>query len=121
MATRMTGQSARRSLRVFYRDYANRVSILSSAPESLSTDRIVPLAERLLSASDNFLGIVDRSDTILQCYVDNDDSDVTVELIYPEANGCLRTQLPRAAALAMLDKLPESFDDLQLDGAQYID
>jgi hypothetical protein len=121
MAARMTGPVTPRSLRVFYRDYANRVSILSSAPESLPAERIAPLADRLLTGGDNFLGVVDRADTILQCYVDDDAAEVTLELVYPEASGCLRARLPRARALAILEHLPDTFDDLHLEGGQYID
>lgn len=106
--------------RVFYRDYANAVSISSAQPEPLAAERVAALAERLLVDADNFLGIVDASDTILQCYL-IDDARVTLELVYPEASGCLRLTLPRDEALAMLDRLPETFGEGLLQGAQYVD
>ena len=112
---------AQRQLRVFYRDYVNEVSISSAAPEPLSTARIAPLAGRLLEGKDNFLGIVDGSDTVLQCYRDDDPQVVILELLFPEATGCLRARLSRERALAILDDLPDSLESLQLDGAQYID
>ena len=118
----MSGGNHLPQLRVFYRDYANAVSISSAQPELLARDRVVPLAERLLSDSDNFLGLVDASDAILQCYLADDDGDnVTLELVYPEATGCLRLTLPHQRALAILDNLPETFDEGLLEGAQYID
>lgn len=117
----MSGARAHRVLRVFYRDYVNGVKIASSQPESLPANRIVPLADRLLVPGDNFLGVVDRNDVILQCYVADDPADVTLELVYPEATGCLRLTLPRTEAFDRLDDLPEVFGESLLTGAQYID
>lgn len=110
-----------RNWKVFYRDYANAVSISSAQPESLPADRLVPLAERLLGDADNFLGVVDHADSILQCYCAERDDAITLELLYPEASGCLRLTVPREQALALLDRLPETFDEQLLQGAQYID
>jgi hypothetical protein len=121
MAARMSGARAHRVLRVFYRDYLNDVTIPSTQPESLLANRIVPLADRLLASPDNFLGIVDRNDTILQCYLGDDPADVVLEVVFPEATGCLRLILPRGRALDLLDHLPEVFDERLLEGAQYID
>lgn len=116
----MSGRRAQRLLRVFYRDDANAVSVASTHPESLPADRIVPLADRLLVAGDNFLGVVDYNDTILQCYAGGDPETITLELIYPEASGCLRLTLGREQALDILDRLPEHFDESLLSGAQYV-
>ena len=117
----MSGPSHLPQLRVFYRDYANAVSISSAQPEVISRDRIVPLAERLLCDADNFIGLVDASDAILQCYRSDDGDDITLELVYPEATGCLRLTLSRDRALSILNNLPETFDQSLLEGAQYID
>lgn len=116
----MTTPAAHRVLRVFYRDYENAVGIASSQPESLMVSRIAPLAERLLVKADNFLGVVDRNDVILQCYVADAPDALTLELVHPEASGCLRLTLPRNEALQCLDDLPELFDESLLPGAQYI-
>ena len=59
--------------KVFYKDYVNDVAIKSSEPEELSGDRIAPLAEVLLQHADNFLGIYDGKDTLLQAYLDDDE------------------------------------------------
>lgn len=117
----MSGARAHQVLQVFYRDYINAVTISSAQPEALQANRIVPLADRLLVPGDNFLGVVDRNDVILQCYVADDPADITLELVYPEASGCLRLTLPRQQALDRLDALPDLFDESLLQGAQYID
>ena len=117
----MSGARAHRVLKVFYRDYLNAVTISSAQPEPLLANRVVALADRLLVPGDNFLGVVDRNDVILQCYVADNPEDVTLELVYPEANGCLRLTLPRDQAMERLDALPETFDESMLQGAQYID
>ena len=117
----MNGARAHRVLHVFYRDYINAVIISSAQPEALQANRIVPLADRLLVPGDNFLGVVDRNDVILQCYVADDPADINLELVYPEGSGCLRLTLPRRQALDRLDALPDLFDESLLKGALYID
>lgn len=117
----MKGLTAHRVCRVFYRDYVNDVSIKSSEPESLLADRIVPLAERLLVSADNFLGVVDRYDTILQCYLNDESDEVVLELVMPEQSACMRLILPRAAAMQCLADLPDRFEASLLPGAQQID
>jgi hypothetical protein len=116
----MSGVGQHRTFRVFYRDYRNDVFIASSQPESLPVSRVVPLAQRLLAAAENFLGIVDRNDVILQCYAADDPEKLILELIYPEASGCLRLAMPREQALDLLGHLPDVFDDTLLQGAQYV-
>ena len=107
--------------RVFYRDYTHAVSIPSSQPEALVAGRVRALAERLLDNPDNFLGVVDRNDTILQSYGADEPGRLVMELIYPEASGCLRLELARDAALELLGTLPAEFDESLLPGAQYLD
>jgi len=117
----MSGARAHRVVQVFYRDYVNAVTVSSSRPEGLQANRVVPLAERLLVPGDNFLGVVDRNDVVLQCYVGDDPEEIVLELLYPDASGCLRLILSRDQALNRLDALPDVFDESLLQGAQYID
>lgn len=117
----MIGARAQRVVQVFYRDYVNGVNIASTQPEALPADRIVALADQLLVPGDNFLGLVDRNDVILQCYVADDPAELTLELVYPEATGCLRLTVPRQQAFELLDALPDVFDEALLPGGQYID
>ena len=98
---------------VFYRDYAHDVTISSANPESLLAARIPALADRLLVDADNFLGIVDRNDVILQLYLD-DDGAVVLELLYPGSDRIVSSRLPRAEAMAWLEDLPAVFDEAML-------
>jgi hypothetical protein len=111
---------SRRSLRVFYRDYVNAVNIPSSRPEALAVDRIPALAGRLWENSDNFVGVVDRNDVILQGYRDDDGDAIVLEMIYPEATGCLRLRVAGDEALVLMVDLPDVFDASLLRGARYI-
>ena len=113
--------AVQRVLRVFYRDYRNDVAINSTEPESLLQDRLVSLAEHLLQSADNFLGVVDRDDAILQCYLSDEPDTVVLELVRPERPGCWRSLLPRDEALNRLNDLPARFDDALLPDAQYVD
>jgi hypothetical protein len=94
---------------VFYRDYAHDVAISSARPESLLGSRLPALAERLLVDEDNFLGIVDRNENILQLYLD-DDGLVVVELLRPGRDDLDQVRLPLAQVLARLADLPADFD-----------
>jgi len=109
-----------RVLRVFYRDYEHGAAVSSLQPESLLADRIVPLAERLLQHADNFLGVFDSGELVLQVYPGDEPDAVILEIVYPEDKGLLRRQLPRPEALALLSELPETFTEDLLPGAQYI-
>jgi len=106
--------------RVFYRDYVNGVAISSSAPEALAGERLGPLAETLLQHADNFLGVVDANELVLQAYLDDDEQSVYLELLYPEGQGVMRLQLSWADAVELLDSLPAEFDESLLPGAQFI-
>ena len=110
-----------RQMRVFYRDYANDRAVPSSRPEWLPLERIAPMAGQVLIAPDNFFGVIDQNDVILQCYLADAPDTVTLELVYPEATGCLRLRLSIAAALECLTGLPSVFDESLLRGAQYVD
>lgn len=117
----MSVPASGRVLRVFYRDYERGVTIGSTHPEALAVERIEPLARRLLVAGENFLGVVDRNDVILQCYPGDAPDDIVFELVYPEATGCLRLVVLREEAFARLNALPGQFDESLLQGAQYFD
>ena len=110
----------RPTFKVFYRDYVNGVNISSAQPEALAGDRVAPLAEALLQHADNFLGVVDKNDLILQAFLDDDEQSVFLELLYPEGQGAMRVQLPWADAVELLDRLPAEFDESLLPGAQFI-
>jgi hypothetical protein len=104
---------------VFYHDYVNEVAVNSTQPQSLLANRIPDLARRLLVAEDNFLGVVDRNEVILQLFLDGD--AVTVELLKPDVAGCLRSRMPLAACLELLGRLPEAFGVELLPGAEWVD
>jgi hypothetical protein len=100
---------------VFYRDDAHDVAISSANPESLLAARIPALAERLLADPDNFLGIVDRNDAVLQLYL-QEDGRVAVELLRSGRGDFLRGRLPLPEVLTLLADLPPVFaDDLVPD------
>jgi hypothetical protein len=104
---------------VFYRDYLHDVSISSANPEPLAGDRLIHLAEHLLSDPDNFLGVEDQKHTVLQMYA-NEDGSIILELLYPESDGCLQLKRTRQQAMEILAGLPAVFEDGLLPGANYI-
>jgi len=107
-----------RSFKVFYCDFLRDLSISSSKPEPLAAGRLVPLAEQLLVAEDNYLGVVDANDAILQLYLSG--KEMMVELIFPESSGILQSRMPVEEALALLENLPDPFSETLLPGATYL-
>lgn len=109
---------------VFYRDYRHNVAISSASPEPLDAKRLAPLAEKLLESADNFFGVVDKENTILQLYLDDEaegpEPVVVVELLFAEQPGYLQARMPLAEALALLDRLPDAFDNELLPGGRFI-
>lgn len=109
-----------RSLRVFYRDYPNEIAISSLQPEPLAAERVSPMARTVLQHADNFFGVVDSEEAILQLYLDDDESSVMVELLYPESQGMLRRRMSLEEALSLLSDLPDPFEESLLPGAQFV-
>ena len=105
---------------VFYRDYVNGVSISSARPEALAGDRVAPLAEVLLQHADNFLGVIDRNDLVIQAWLDDDEQSVYLELLYPEGRGAMRVQMAWGDAVDLLARLPAEFDESLLPGARFV-
>lgn len=106
--------------RVFYQDYHGGMAVSSAQPERLGRSHLRPLAESLLAAEDNYLGVIDAEEQILQLYLADEPGKVQLELLYPEGEGMLWVRLDRTEALALLDRLPEHFESSLLPGAQYL-
>lgn len=113
-----------RVFEVFYRDYRHDVAISSAAPEPLDAKRLAPLAEKLLESADNFFGVVDAHNSILQFYLDDEAAGpepvVVVELLFAEQPGYYQADMSLADALDLLGRLPDSFDSELLPGGRYI-
>jgi hypothetical protein len=107
-----------RGFQIYYCDFVHDSSISSSKPEFLAADRLVPLAEHLLAAQDNYLGVLDAHDNILQFYVSG--KDMIVELLYPDSQGMMQCKLPLDEGMQLLGNLPDEFSEELLPGATYI-
>ncbi|WP_456375598.1 hypothetical protein [Thiolapillus sp.] len=107
-----------RGFRIYYCDFVHDSAISSSKPEFLAADRLVPLAEHLLAAQDNYLGVLDANDNILQFYMSG--KEMVVELLYPDAQGMMQCKLPLEKGMQLLASLPDEFSEQLLPGAAYI-
>lgn len=109
---------------VFYRDYRHNVSISSATPEPLNAKRLAPLAEKLLESPDNFFGVVDDKNTILQFYLDDEakspEAAIVAELLFAENPGYYQADMSLADALSLLAKLPSQFGNDLLTGGRFI-
>ena len=96
--------------KVFYRDYVRDEVVSSIEPTSMLGEKIPELAQQVLQHADNFIGIYDQNDTILQAYLDDDEQQVEVELIYPEGRGEYSRTLSYDEAFNILQSLPPIFN-----------
>ncbi len=107
-----------RGFDIYYCDFVHDSSISSTKPEFLAADRLVPLAEHLLAAEDNYLGVLDGAENILQFYLSG--KDMVVELLYPEGKGLMQKKMPLDEGMTLLGELPDEFTEELLPGATYI-
>ena len=107
-----------RGFNIYYCDFVHDSSISSSKPEFLAADRLVSLAEHLLAAEDNYLGVFDDEDNILQFYLSG--KDMVVELLYADAKGMMQAKMPIESGMELLGSLPDRFTEELLPGASYI-
>jgi hypothetical protein len=93
--------------KVFYQDYGTGEAVSSAQPRGLLRDALAPLAERLLSVPDNYLGVIDLDDRVLQCYGADTPGRVVVEFLLADGRGGWQAELGLDAVLELLRDLPE--------------
>lgn len=99
-----------RVFKVFYRDYQNAETVASTSPNSMLSMAIPELADQVLQHADSFIGIIDASDTILLMYLDDDETQVTMEVVFPNDSDGYSEIFDYQSALCKINELPAQFD-----------
>ena len=73
----------------------------------LAADRLAAVAEHMLTSPDNFFGVLDNGDAILQLYLE-DDGSIVAELIYSDVDGCFRACMSLQEATTLPLCLPRN-------------
>jgi len=98
---------------VFYTSYSLQESVSSSSPQPLDGEQLKALALRILNEEDDFLGVVDNEERVIQIMRESDD-DYLVEIPDFDARSRLQRHLRKQEALELIGCLPNRVRDLDL-------
>ncbi len=98
---------------VFYTSHSLQQSVSSSAPRLLDADQLKALILRILKEEDDFLGVIDSEDRVIQFMCSAADSFL-VEIPSLDAKNSLQRHLSREETLKLITRLPASLRDLDL-------
>lgn len=103
------------SFKFFYTDYATNQSIRSDEPKDSTLDSIIESMNDVLVAEDNFLGLIDDEDNMLQFMVEEDGS-ILIDLPNNEQKGSLSKTATLAECVEMVKAIQETIAFEDIDG-----
>lgn len=98
---------------VFYTSYSLQQSVSSSSPRLLDADQLKTLSLRILKEEDDFLGVIDNEDRVIQ-FMRSAADDFRVEIPDVDARNSLQRHLSTEETLELIARLPTSLRDLDL-------
>ena len=98
---------------VFYTSYSLQQSVSSSSPRLLDADQLKALILRTLKGEDDFLGVIDSEDRVIQFTCSAGDNFL-VEIPDIDAKNSLQRHLSREETLELIARLPASLRALDL-------
>lgn len=99
--------------KVFYTSHSQQESVSSNSPRLLDAQQLEALVLRNLADGDDFLGIIDNDDRIIQ-FMRSSADEFLVELPDFDARESLQCRLSTEQALELLRYLPGRLRDLEL-------
>ena len=98
---------------VFYTSYSLQESVSSSSPRLLDADQLKMLSLRILKEDDDFLGVIDNEDRVIQ-FMRNAANYFLVEIPDLEAKNSLQRNLSTEETLELIARLPSVLRNLDL-------
>jgi hypothetical protein len=102
------------TLKLFYTDYTNDKHIKSDEAITATTKEIGACMSNLLREPDNFLGIIDDNDVMLQFMVENDGS-ICVDLPVNERKGSFTKHTDLKGCIKLAESLSETIELDKID------
>jgi len=99
--------------KVFYTSHSRQESASSTAPRLLDAEQLEALALRILADEDDFLGVIDNDDRIIQ-FMRSSADELLVELPDFDARESLQCRLSTEQALELLRYLPGRLQEMDL-------
>ena len=98
---------------VFYTSYSLQQSVSSSSPRLLDGDQLKALILNILKEEDDFLGVIDNEDRVIQ-FMRSAADNFLVEIPSFDAKNSLQRHLSTEETLELIARLPTSLRDLDL-------
>ena len=98
---------------VFYTSYSLQESVSSSSPRLLDADQLKMLSLRILKEEDDFLGVIDNEDRVIQ-FMRSAADDFLVEIPDFDARNSLQRHLSTEETLELIARLPGILRNLDL-------
>jgi hypothetical protein len=108
------------TFKLFYTDYTNDKHIKSDEAITATIKEIGTYMSNLLHEPDNFLGIIDDNEVMLQFMVENDGS-ICVDLPVDERKGSFTKHTDLNSCLQLIASLPEIIELDKIDGLTFND
>ena len=105
---------------VFYTSYSLQESVSSGSPRLLEGDQLKALALRILNEEDDFLGVVDNEERVVQFMREAED-DFLMEIPDFDARSSLQCHLSREEMSELMGRLPGRVRDLDLSLFQSVE
>ena len=102
----------------YYTDYSTDKHIRSDEAVSESLDNIIGQMNSLLQEPDNFIGIIDENNVMLQFMVE-DDGSICVDIPMHDQKGSLTKSANLNECISLVDSLQENILIEQIEGLEF--
>lgn len=106
------------AFKFFYTDYANDKDVRSDEAVSETLDNIIGHMQAMLKEPDNFIGLIDENNVMLQFMVE-DDGSICVDVPMHEQKGSLTKSASLAESIAIVRSLNQEILFDEIDGLEF--
>jgi hypothetical protein len=106
------------TFKLFYTDYSKDKHVRSDEAVTETLENITGLMQSLLHEEDNFIGIIDDDNVMLQFMVDEDGS-LIVDLPMHDQKGSFTKKTDLSGCIAIVNSLQGKIDKDQIEGLEF--
>ena len=106
------------SYKYYFTDYERDQHIKSDEAKTISLGDVIGIMNKVLTDPDNFVGLIDTNDVMLQFMVE-ESGDITVDIPLHERKGSFVKTTNLDEALAIVNALKSSIDAKAITGLEF--
>jgi len=106
------------AFKFFYTDYANNKDVRSDEAVSETLDNIIGHMQQMLQEPDNFIGLIDENNLMLQFMVE-DDGSICVDVPMHEQKGSLTKNATLTESIDIVRELNQEIPFDEIDGLEF--